>query len=167
MSFMRVNFIAAGAEQSESKAPKRQLSWFANQLKITKHTRSKKHTKGLLDLPSDVIREIFDHLHPIHSACLGLTCKALYPIHWSLHPKLVLHSSATVPHAVWANFLAPFSNRRKEVLAGLLIEWASPLIWSIEEDERDRRINKGFLFMTKERHHQLRAQGKKRFRFRI
>jgi len=115
-------------------------------------------------MPLDVIREIWDHLHPINSVCLGLTCKALYPIHMSLHPKVPLLT--TTVDRIWSRWAAPLSKRRKHILAGLLIEWASPLIWSLEQVKKD---GKWYItdsrFMTKERHRELKAQGKKRYRF--
>ncbi|KAE9369280.1 hypothetical protein N431DRAFT_469205 [Stipitochalara longipes BDJ] len=44
----------------------------------------------LMDLPIDLHVELFKHLSPTSSACLGLTCKTLYDIHWSRHGKVPL-----------------------------------------------------------------------------
>ncbi|KAN0121896.1 hypothetical protein V8E51_000222 [Hyaloscypha variabilis] len=166
MASSREIVVAKSTWRSEPDAI-RQLLQLVNKLKrkkgSTKESKKQTKVKSLLDLPYDIIFEIFDYLHPIHSACLGLTCKAFYPIHWSLHPKIPLHT-ATLDY-VWARYLAPFSNRRKHILAGLLIGWASPLIWSIEEDREKGKPHRGSCFMTKERHRELQAQGKKRFRF--
>ena len=43
-----------------------------------------------MGMPTDIHLELFRHLSPTTSACLGLTCKAFYGIHWSLHVKVAL-----------------------------------------------------------------------------
>ncbi|KAH8593247.1 hypothetical protein B0O99DRAFT_688830 [Bisporella sp. PMI_857] len=43
----------------------------------------------LSTLPGELINKIFEDLdNKISSTCLGLTCKRLYNVHWSLHGKM-------------------------------------------------------------------------------
>ena len=37
---------------------------------------------SFIGLPTDIHWEIFSHLDPVTAACLGLTCKSLWEIHW-------------------------------------------------------------------------------------
>lgn len=46
------------------------------------HSTSK---PSLLDLPYELVKNIFDSLHQCTSALFGLTCKSLYEIHFSIH----------------------------------------------------------------------------------
>jgi hypothetical protein len=70
----------------------------------------------LATLPTEVHFKIFKHLSPVSSACLGLTCKALYRIHWSLHQCVRLDRDD------------PDTNAR---LSYLLESWMAPLVlWS-------------------------------------
>jgi hypothetical protein len=135
-----------------------------------------KKKKGLLDMPPEIHLEIFSHLHNITSACLGLTCKALYPIHWSLYPRMNL---ATAPGAdkleyrvYWGLVCTP--NARKELLPGLLAKWMEPRICSstleemTDEDGQTWEVSTNCKFMTKEQHKELKkkqVQNKIRFLF--
>lgn len=47
----------------------------------------------LMDLPIDVHLVLFDYLPKISSACLGLTCKRFYDIHWKRHGRIALRLS--------------------------------------------------------------------------
>lgn len=44
----------------------------------------------LTTLPAELQLAIFKELHPVDSACLGVTCKALYTIHRELHGSVKL-----------------------------------------------------------------------------
>jgi hypothetical protein len=49
----------------------------------------------------EIHEEIFDHLDPIDSACLGLTCKIFYKIHRKRHRTVTLNKiSLSPPHAL-------------------------------------------------------------------
>lgn len=66
-------------------------------------------TASLTTTPYDILLQIFTYLHPAESACLGLTHRALYAIHHSLHPRIFLTS--TMPstnrplHAMLKNWM--------------------------------------------------------------
>jgi hypothetical protein len=47
---------------------------------------------GLGSLPEELILNIFSYLCPVHSACLGLTCKRFYKHHRELHGRVALDS---------------------------------------------------------------------------
>jgi hypothetical protein len=70
----------------------------------------------LATLPTEVHLKIFKHLSPVSSACLGVTCRALYRIHRSLHRRVRLDRDD------------PDTNAR---LSYLLEYWMTPLVlWS-------------------------------------
>ncbi|KUJ10956.1 uncharacterized protein LY89DRAFT_723462 [Mollisia scopiformis] len=43
------------------------------------------HTAAIISLPPEILLMIFDHLDPVSSTCLGVTCKNFYPIHRAIH----------------------------------------------------------------------------------
>lgn len=47
---------------------------------------------NILSLPYELHRQILSYLDPVHSMCLGLTCRQLYAIHSSLHKPLPLNA---------------------------------------------------------------------------
>jgi len=47
-------------------------------------------TASLLDLPNEILLQIFVALPPQYSACLGITCRRLYNIHYSVHGTIKL-----------------------------------------------------------------------------
>lgn len=47
---------------------------------------------NLLSLPFELHKQILGYLDPVHSMCLGLTCKQLYAIHSSLRKPLPLNA---------------------------------------------------------------------------
>jgi hypothetical protein len=76
----------------------------------------------LLALPPELHLEIFKHLHPVSSTCLGLTCKEFYPIHKQLHGVVNLRAKIPAPPRkphYWG-FVR---------LGALLNTWAGPKYW--------------------------------------
>jgi hypothetical protein len=73
----------------------------------------------LLALPPELHLEIFKHLHPVSSTCLGLTCKEFYPIHRQLHGAVSLQ--ATIPVSPRNYYFGGFA-----WLGALLSTWAGP-----------------------------------------
>lgn len=62
---------------------------FPAKIKTTTKTNDPRLLR-LTNLTREVQLEIFDHLDPVTSACLGLTCKALYAIHRKFHGSVEL-----------------------------------------------------------------------------
>jgi hypothetical protein len=88
----------------------------------------------LLSLPVELKLKIFELLDPNSSACLGLTCKELYDIHWE---KRGIVSLAGYHNELW--------------LHELLASWASPLVAGAVRTNRileimfqERDPNEGF-----------------------
>ncbi|TVY85837.1 hypothetical protein LAWI1_G008309 [Lachnellula willkommii] len=52
----------------------------------------------LQTLPPELHLKIFDYLRDVNSACLGLTCKQFYGIHWELHGKVSLEAKTHFRH---------------------------------------------------------------------
>jgi hypothetical protein len=67
----------------------------------------------LATLPTELHLKIFKYLPRISSACLGVTCKVLYRIHWSIHGRVQLEDEDDD-----ANGRFPF----------LLQYWMTPLV---------------------------------------
>lgn len=57
--------------------------WFIKQASSSSAIESR-----LSSLPPELQLEIFERLHAVSSACLGLTCKKFYAIHWNIHGKV-------------------------------------------------------------------------------
>jgi hypothetical protein len=45
---------------------------------------------NIANMPNEILFKIFKDLHPVFSACAGLTCKRLYAIHRHLHGTVKL-----------------------------------------------------------------------------
>jgi hypothetical protein len=73
----------------------------------------------LLALPPELHLEIFKHLDPVSSTCLGLTCKGFYLIHKQLHGVVGLREIIPV---YWRRYQSWGFTR----LGALLNKWASP-----------------------------------------
>jgi len=69
----------------------------------------------LMSIPTDPHLDLFKQLSPITSACLGLTCKVFYGIHWSLHGKVGLEEE---------------DEQSNSCLAFSLQSWIAPLVLS-------------------------------------
>jgi hypothetical protein len=77
-------------------------------------------------LPVELKLQIFEHLSPISSTCLGLTCKAFYGIHWDRHGKVpLIEGRPMLPHWPDQRFFRwePFA---LDVLPDLLRQWMGP-----------------------------------------
>jgi hypothetical protein len=74
-----------------------------------------------MGLPIDVHVELFRHLSPTSSACLGLTCKTLYTIHWSRHGKVPLE--ACDPQCSVLNTDTMLCGLLRTFMAPLVLEW--------------------------------------------
>jgi hypothetical protein len=61
----------------------------------------------LAALPTEIHLKIFKHLSRVSSACLGITCRALYRIHWSLHQRVHLEDDDPDTHA-WLPYLIQY-----------------------------------------------------------
>jgi len=76
---------------------------------------------SILNLPIELILEIFDYLEPVFAVCLGLTCKTLYalslPIFKGIHVRTLQHF-----HFFHGRIRVPDAS----VLWGLLREWMNP-----------------------------------------
>jgi hypothetical protein len=83
----------------------------------------------LQSLPTEVHLEIFSYLRDANSACLGVTCRQFYAIHWGLHGKVSLEAKT-------------FNQGRYFALHAGLKSWMGP------ELEYHPCVNK---FLTKER----------------
>ena len=59
---------------------------------------SKDPKPQLATLPTEIHLKIFKHLSPVSSACLGVTCRALYRFHWSLHQRVRLEDDDRLPY---------------------------------------------------------------------
>lgn len=73
----------------------------------------------LLALPPELHLEIFRHLHPVSSTCLGLTCKEFYPIHKKLHGVVRLRDRIAI-------YLPRSRSLGSTRLGALLNRWAGP-----------------------------------------
>jgi hypothetical protein len=124
---------------------------------------SQKKKCYLLNLPIDLICEIFDYLHPIYATCLGLTCKVMYPIYRSLGPKRIGLERGF--YKCWQRWVIPFSKRPKHILAGLLAEWMAPLIFTFEVDVKGKHVSGTSMYMSKVRYKEKKARGRPIVRF--
>jgi hypothetical protein len=95
--------------------------------------RSPIHLLSLAEVfPDEVILLIFEKLHPVTSACFGLTCKKLYPIHRSLHGTVGLKRT------VLGTWQGPHSPHLGELLgrwAGLELYYFEPLEKFVTNDQ--------------------------------
>ncbi|PMD14450.1 hypothetical protein NA56DRAFT_711027 [Hyaloscypha hepaticicola] len=74
----------------------------------------------LLALPPELHLEIFKHLRPVSSTCLGLTCKEFYRIHKQLHGMVGLHEPIIICQP------RRYPSWRFTRLGALLTKWAGP-----------------------------------------
>ncbi len=75
---------------------------------LTSKDASKAHPKPhLTTLPTELHLKIFKHLPAVPSTCLGLTCKAFYRIHWSVHGQVPLEED-DVDLNTWLPFLLQY-----------------------------------------------------------
>ena len=91
-------------------------------------TNSNRH---LLTLPDELKLNIISNLDRVESACLGLTCKQLYAIHWQKHGKVDLEGwERKGKYCLECNGPPSLKDRElKEVYCGLhcfLDEWMGP-----------------------------------------
>ena len=51
--------------------------------------------KGItfMTMPPELHLQLFRHLDPVTSTCLGLTCATVYQIHWNIRGKVTLCTS--------------------------------------------------------------------------
>lgn len=59
-------------------------------------------------LPLDVLHCIFDRLDPATSTCLGLSCKALYPVHRGIHGTVDLTTPVLDSGKILADLIGDF-----------------------------------------------------------
>jgi hypothetical protein len=108
---------------------------------------------ALSSLHPNVLRNIFSHLVPADSILLGLTCKALYPIHRQFHGPIKL--TAFSAHSV---------HGQRIPLYRLLKDWWAPNwvlgkcmklvkrdMWEKEERERLKLISEYVIARKRER----------------
>lgn len=85
---------------------------------IVKQTTARK-LSILETIPNEVLLLLFETLKPTSSACLGLTCRKLYPIHRALHGTVSVKSKV---------LYRPYVSRDYIYLYDLLDEWVDPTL---------------------------------------
>jgi hypothetical protein len=76
-------------------------------------------------VPIEIFLEIFKHLSPVTPTCLGITCKALYGIHWSLHGRVQLEERSDPDAGIGSvhNTLGFLLRDRLDWMKPLVLEW--------------------------------------------